>query len=173
MIINFLGDGSFKIQTGGLTILTEPFSGELSGRLKPDIIIKTRTPAVPKPYILNPTPFVIEGPGEYEIKGITILGLPGGSYLLKSEEMTLGFVGPAKNPELPATSVIDILFIPAGDAALKTIKHLEPKIVVPSAGPVKDLMEELDQKVTPQEKLVIKKKELPAEGTKLVYLAVA
>jgi len=170
MIINFLGDGSFKIQTGGLVILTEPFSGELSNRLKPDILLKTKLSAPPAP---NPALFVISGPGEYEVKGVNILGFPGFNYLIKAEEINIGFIGPLNGRELPATSLIDILFIAAGGEAVKIIKQLEPKIVIPSTGKVEDLMEELDQKCVPQEKLVIKKKDLSSEGPKLVCLSTA
>lgn len=173
MIINFLGNGSFKIQTGGLTILTEPFSGELSNRLKPDILIRTKIPAAPIPHPINPTPFIVDGPGEYEIKGVNIIGLPGFNYLIKAEEINIGFIGPAAGQGLPAVSVIDVLFIPAGGEAIKTIKQLEPKIVIPSAGKVEYLMDGLDQKCAPQEKLTLKKKDLLSEGLKLICLSAA
>ena len=74
----------------------------------------------------------------------------------------------------------DILFIPAGgspylnqEAAAKLIKQINPKIVVPAlfkipglktkVGDINEFLEELSQKSEPQEKLVIKKKELPAK----------
>lgn len=160
MVINFLGDGSFKIQTGGLTILTEPFSGELSGRFKPDIILRTQAPKSYKP---KADCFIVEGPGEYEIKGVHISGFPGFSFLVRAEEMNLGF----GNPDVDE---VDILFLPAHGSALKIIKQLEPKIVVPAGGDIKDLAGELNQKVIPEEKLVVKSKDLPAEGPKLVVL---
>ena len=74
----------------------------------------------------------------------------------------------------------DILFVPASGApflgvaeAAKLIRQLKPKIVIPSlfkvsglkrkAGDLKDFFKEMDQGPKAQDKLVIKKKDLPSK----------
>ncbi|MDO8430043.1 MAG: MBL fold metallo-hydrolase [bacterium] len=154
MIINWYGEGCFKIQTGGITLITDPFESSIGltpPRGKTEIILKT----------LTPWPMtedeeggkVIRGGGEYEIQGVTISGFSilGESsekffktiYKVGAEDLTLGFLGHLSE-EMPAEAQeplkdVNILFIPAGgkpfinqEKAAKLIKQLNPKIVVAS-----------------------------------------
>ncbi len=159
MIISLAGPGSFKIQTGGVTILTEDFNGEVSGRMKPDIFIKTTN----NKSTIN-AENIIYGPGEYEIKDIEISGMPDFVYLIKTEEMKLGFSGGENT---------DILFIPDTADGAKAIRQLHPKIVISSTGSCKELEKEFKEKAEILEKLVIKKKEIPTNPlSKLICLKV-
>lgn len=203
MVINWYGEGCFKIVSGGITILTDPFesgTGLTPPRFKADIVLKTLVP-YPVPYNgESEDEVVITGPGEYEIKGVDVSGFPlephekelKTAYLLKVEEMSLGFLGHAA--QMPTPDIIeelggaDILFIPANGApyldaesAAKLVKQLSPKLVVASfikvpglerkAGDAKAFLAELGLKAEPQEKLVVKKKELPAT-TQAVVLTI-
>lgn len=101
-------------------------------------------------------PFLISGPGEYEIKGIFIQGIPafhdkvkGKSrgkntcYTIEVEEIKLCHLGDLGQSELTeeqlqALGEIDILMIPVGgvytidgEDASKIISQVEPKIVIP------------------------------------------
>jgi len=99
-------------------------------------------------------PFVIRGPGEYEVREIVIKGFQttteyGGkevintAYLVTFEKMFLLFLGAISTKELPkglqeALDKIDILFVPiGGDGVLNPQKayelavSIEPKIIVP------------------------------------------
>ena len=157
MVISFYGEGCFKIQiqSGEFTILTDPFdsqTGLTAPRFKPDLIIKTLT-AFP---IVSPNPpetqYLISGPGEYDIKNVSVFGfgLKKESsekflktvYLIKLEGVRiclLGHISAALEPEIAERlEEIDVLFIPAGgkpfieqEAAIKIIKQTEPKIVIP------------------------------------------
>lgn len=159
MVISWYGEGCFKIQTGGLTIVTDPFdssTGLTPPRGKTDITIKTLMPAI-NPEESKPAPHaeadehVISGPGEYEVKGIVINGWrlakdSSEAYLksvftIEAEEMRLGFLGHISefnDPEiLEELENLDILFIPAGgkpfleqEAAGKLIRQINPKAVV-------------------------------------------
>jgi L-ascorbate metabolism protein UlaG (beta-lactamase superfamily) len=193
MVINWYGEGCFKVQTGGLTILSDPFdasTGLTPPRFKADLVLKTLV-SYPVPYQgTREETVTLEGAGEYEVKGIEVWGShiePSARelktvYLVKTEELSLGFLGHiAKLPSLEiieALGNVDILFIPANgtpylepEPAAKLIKQLAPKIVVTSfikvpglkrkAGDAKDFLTELGLKADPQEKLTIKKKELP------------
>ncbi|MEE8131632.1 MAG: MBL fold metallo-hydrolase [Candidatus Paceibacterota bacterium] len=209
MIITFYGENCFKIQSGETTILTDTFtnqSGLTPPRFKPDILIKTLTSFPLTNQLINyETTQLIYGPGEYNLKNTDITGfglikestekLLKTVYLIKIEDIKLGFLGHLSEvlePEiLEYFEEMDLLFIPSGGSpfidqksAVKLIKQLEPKIVIPSffkvsglkrhADDVKNFIEEFNhQKVTPQEKLTIKKKDLgEIKKTKIVCLKI-
>jgi L-ascorbate metabolism protein UlaG (beta-lactamase superfamily) len=201
MVINWYGEGCFKVQTGGQTLLVDPFSnttGLTPPRFKSDVTLYTRTP-LPLGIELDGEG-VIRGPGEYEVKEIGVHGyiaeaLPEevrSAYLVKTEELSLAFLGHiAKEPSpelIEHLSGADILFVPVGGApyldgetAAKIVKQLAPKIVVPAffkipnlsrkAESVASFLKEFGQEAEPQEKLVIKKKELPASTRAFVLSA--
>ncbi len=156
MVITFYGEGCFKIQSGELSILTDPFdnqTGLTPPRFKADIVLKTITPAsfFEKKETL-PAGEII-GPGEYNIKGADVNGFLLAkessakffktAYSLRVEDVNLCFLGHVS--EIPEPAVLehlgepDILFIPAGGApfidaksAVKIIKQLQPKMVAPA-----------------------------------------
>jgi L-ascorbate metabolism protein UlaG (beta-lactamase superfamily) len=106
---------------------------------------------------IAPGAFLIDGPGEYEIKGVYVRGtdfnfggkesaknsLAGTIYTIEAEEMKLCHLGNFNRPELFIPQVekignVDILMAPAGDGknfgakeAMKAVSQIEPSIVVP------------------------------------------
>lgn len=99
-------------------------------------------------------PFVINGPGEYEYKGIFVQGFPSSSnykkqkrintfYNVTIEDMTVTFLGVPEISQLKehlnvSDVEIDILFVPIGgngvleaDEAAKLAVSLQPKIIIP------------------------------------------
>lgn len=102
------------------------------------------------------SPFVISGPGEYEVKDISVKGIHSwhdekqgaerGSntiYTIEAEEMRLCHLGDLGQAELSAEQLenigdVDILMIPVGGAytidskgALKMMSQIEPKVTLP------------------------------------------
>ena len=154
MIINWYGEGCFKVQTGGITLLTDPFSANIGltpARGKNEIILKTLISWPLGEKAEKEDGQLIYGAGNYEIKGININGfsLPQESsnkfiktaYQVMAEDITLGFLGHISDNLPPGAmeALIDshILFIPAGgkpfiseEKAAKLIKQLNPKIVI-------------------------------------------
>ncbi|MDD5431122.1 MAG: MBL fold metallo-hydrolase [Candidatus Pacebacteria bacterium] len=154
MIINWYGEGCFKVQTGGLTLITDPFDSSVglnAARGKNEAILRTMV-EWPAPEGSKEEQEIL-GPGEYEVKGIEVTGIavPKESsdkliktiYTVKAEDMNLCFLGHlSSNPDaeiLDELEKVDILFIPAGgkgfideEAAAKFIKQIDPKIVVMS-----------------------------------------
>jgi len=150
-------------------------------------------------------PFLIEEPGEYEVKEVFIQGIPsfhdeeGGKkrgvntiYTLEVEEMRICHLGDFGQKELTEDQLeqigdIDVLMIPVGgeftvDAkgAAHIISQIEPKVVIPMHYAIPKLKIKLDEadkflkeigkkSVVPQQKLLIKKKDLPLE-TQVVVL---
>ena len=154
MIINWYGEGCFKIQTGGLSLLIDPFessTGLTPARGKNEVTLKTLTGWPMQDEKVDGQ--LIRGAGEYEIQKILISGFPltnessekffKTAYKITAEDMTLGFLGHLSEGLTPDASEklkdMDILFIPAAgkpfidsEAASKLIKQLNPKIVVAS-----------------------------------------
>lgn len=102
------------------------------------------------------TPFVINGPGEYEVKEVFVQGIPAFHddesgkkrglntiYLIEAEDMKfchLGDLGQKQltDEQLERIDGVDVLMIPVGgdftidsSAAQKIISQIEPKIVIP------------------------------------------
>lgn len=100
-------------------------------------------------------PFVIRGPGEYEIRDVLIKGYPltthyGGeerintAYLVKLEKMHLLFLGATSTTEFPkelneAIDEVNILFLPIGgdgvleaEQAHKLAVSISPQIIIPT-----------------------------------------
>lgn len=99
-------------------------------------------------------PFVISGPGEYEVKNVFIKGFGSESvyngeklyntvYFLTLDGIKMCFLGALSKTELPAEAMesaeeIDMLFVPIGgdgvldaSAAGKLCVALEPKLIIP------------------------------------------
>ncbi|MFH1841304.1 MAG: MBL fold metallo-hydrolase [Candidatus Nealsonbacteria bacterium] len=151
------------------------------------------------------TPFLVEGPGEYEVKEIFIQGIPSFHddaegkqrgqnviYTIETENMRLCHLGDLGQKELTDEQIekigdIDILMIPVGGVytisskeALKIISQIEPRIIIPMHYHIPKLKIKLEDEdkflkamgrksVEPQNKLLIKKKDLPTE-TKIILL---
>jgi L-ascorbate metabolism protein UlaG (beta-lactamase superfamily) len=102
------------------------------------------------------TPFIIQGPGEYEVKGVFIQGIPSFHddkegkergqntiYVMEAEEMRfchLGDLGQKQltDEQLEKIDGVDVLMIPVGGEytissveAQKIISQIEPKIIIP------------------------------------------
>lgn len=199
MVINWYGEACFKVQSGELVLVSDPFesgTGLTPPRFRADIVLKT---APFGEYVSEKTSEGrnVVGPGEYEVKGVHIAGMAAGEssvYTAKMEEMKLGFLGELANADLSADAMemlrnCDVLFVPAGgkphisqEDAVKLVKKLEPKMVILSCletaglkrktGGVKEFEKALGQKVAVEEKLTIKAKDMTWEGTKFVALKI-
>ncbi len=122
-----------------------------------------------KPARPGGTPFIVDGPGEYEIKEVFIQGIPSFHddkegkergqntiYVFETEEMRfchLGDLGQKQltDEQLEKIDKIDILMIPVGgkytidsSAAQKIISQIEPKIVIPMHYALPKMKAELD-----------------------------
>lgn len=170
MIITAAEEGSFKLQIGGVTIVTEG-SGEEKSRLRPDIFLRTS----PEAKELPDAGFVIKGPGEYELKDIEIKGIPPFTYSIKNEDIELCVLSSADQKALDSLTNIDILFIarlPAENhgGLGSFIRQLNPRIVIASENAAHPLAKELGAEAEKTDKVTIKKRDIPAEGTKLICL---
>lgn len=204
MIINWYGEGCLKLQSGDRTILIDPLdstTGLTPTRIKPDILIKTLESAkLPESGADQNT---IIGPGEYNIAGTNIVGfgIPQESttsfiktiYTIELDDITITTLGHISEPPTPEIlehiEETDVVCIPAGGApfldqkvAIKLIKQVQPKIVIPlffkvpgltrKSDDIKKFIEEYGEKKAgeAQEKLTIKKKEIAEIKTTQVVI---
>lgn len=204
MQLQYFGLSSFKITTKTATIITDPFhkdSGLTPPRGAADILILAEKNSKLYSAVsgISGEHFDITDPGEYDIKGVTVTGIPLKQenkyisiFLIESEDIRILNLSHIqefnlKEDELEELGEIDILILPVGgnsvlsaSAASKIVNEVEPKIVIPSHYKMKELILDLDSldkfvkemggKKEEMEKLTIKKKELPEEGTKLIIL---
>ncbi len=188
MIINYNGENYFKFQSGDLSILIDP-TNQRSFR-GTNLIINTIKPSETEPPEDNEA-FWIDHAGEYEIKGIKIQGWNGESeadtkktiYKINFDEISIVVLGYlTKEPDVKIQEHLkntDILIAPTGGkpwisqtSIAKTIRQLEPGIIIPSL--FKDLnpflREFAKEKCAPEEKLVIKKKDIEINAMKIICL---
>ncbi|MEK9180293.1 MAG: MBL fold metallo-hydrolase [Patescibacteria group bacterium] len=188
MIINYLGNGSFKLQSGQTSLLVDAESN----RFKADVSLRTLVSADLAPLSESSANTEITFPGEYEVKGIEISGIGVSEestdkflktvYLVHWEDIKLAFLGHISKPLSPAIieklDEPDVLFIPVGgghflppEDAAKLAKKLEPSFIVPSFYKAPgDFLKAMGQKAETEEKLVFKKKDLEGTKNKVVVL---
>ena len=147
----------------------------------------------------NSEPIKIDGPGEYEIQGVDINGITswhdetGGkklgsntAYSIKLEDIKICHLGDfgekeLRNETLEAIGPVDILFLPIGgktvidaETASAVANKLEPKIIIPMHYEKKELAAFLKEagveSLKSEEKLTVKKKDLPEDKARVVVL---
>lgn len=165
MQITWHGQSCFSFLTtqgknNQLNIVIDPFDESLGLRipkLEADVLLITHQHEDHNNgKAVSGNPFVIENPGEYEVKNVFVQGIEayhdssqgkerGDSaiYTIEAEEMKLCHLGDLGQKELTAEQLeqigdIDILMIPVGGvytidapSAAKIISQIEPKIVIP------------------------------------------
>lgn len=162
--IYWYGQACFKIKSKNTSVILDPFSGTFTGLKEPkldaDIVCVTHghedhnNSSVVKGTGEN-APFLIAGPGEYEIGGVNIVGVSSFHddsegkergkntiYQITIEDVNVVHLGDLGQRELKQAQVealsCDILLIPTGGVytingkeAPAIIAQLEPKIVIP------------------------------------------
>ena len=188
MVINFFGNGCFRLQSGETSILLNPENN----RLKADVILKTIAPTETELLTEVEESPTISFPGEYEVKGIEIVGFPIGNestekflktaYSIIWEEMKFVFLGHPSQPIdaklMEEFSDPDVLILPVGgghflepDVAAKIAKQLEARIVIPSFYKNPDeFLKAVGKKGETMEKLVFKPKDISEDKGRPIIL---
>jgi len=160
MEIVWYGQTCFRLKTRGAIIITDP-CGKDSGYELPRMTAHIVTVSLDDPDYNNCGPVrgdakVIDGPGEYEVRGIFVTGiatamkkdkskhLKNTIYLFDFEDgLTVCHLGnldhvPSSQSQIQALSDVDVLLIPVGgvktinpNQAAEVIGLLEPTIVIP------------------------------------------
>jgi L-ascorbate metabolism protein UlaG (beta-lactamase superfamily) len=207
MVISYNGLQTFRVQFGDTVLAFDPVSKDsknkttsfgaditLSSLNHPDMNGTEQTSRGEK------SSFVIAGPGEYEVKGINIKGLPSVStysstdstsssqarintiYNVNLEGMNICFAGALSDAKLPPETKegidgVDILFVPVdtmgASEAYKFAVSLEPAIIIPmnyDSTSLKAFLKEGASEAKPIDKLTIKKKDLEGKEGEIIVL---
>lgn len=204
MVITYYGKQCFKLQFGDMVIAFDPASDaskDKSFRFGADVVTTSvRHPDFAGGDLLasgNKEPFVITGPGEYEVQDVFIKGFASKSrygeeeqvntiYFFRFEDMDILNLGALENAELPTEVVeavdnVDILFIPiGGEGVLEPVEahklsvKLEANVVIPMNYNDKALgaflKEEGSEKKKTIDKLTVKPKDVAAMEGEIVVL---
>ena len=133
--------------------------------------------------------FIINTPGEYDTKGFFVMGIgeivDAVIYIVESEGIRVchlpGIKKELTDEQMEMISDVDVLLADIGNSddsneiAAKVINQIEPRIVVPigydPSKKQKTFLEEMGASGNePQNKLSIKKKDLPQEETEVIIL---
>jgi len=196
MIITYVGGNCFKLSSGDTTIALNPPSATSKHKVSKfgaDVVL---LPASHPDWDGEETashgtkePFVIRGPGAYEVGDVVVTGYSSQGalhketseygntvYVIEFDGMTVLALGALASGKLPAEirgdlDEIDIVFVPVGgstlepEAAHDLVVSLEPKLIIPYATDVdSDLKSFIKtagaQGVKPVEKLTLRAKEV-------------
>jgi len=197
MIITHYGASCFKVQSGETVLVFDPPSKDSSyksPRFQANIVLisfnnkdHNGSDNISSKVEGEETPFIINGPGEYEVSGVAVTGYADEQntiYLLQCENISVCHLGSLSEVELDSdaqegVSGADILLVPIrndedAEKMAKLINQTDAKIVIPmhynDVTLKKFLKEEGGEGVIHTDKLTIKKKDLEKEKTEIVVL---
>lgn len=207
MIVTYFGKEFFKLQFGDTVVAFNPPGKDSkfkTSRFGADVALVSVNDkdhnGVENLSFGDKKPFVISGPGEYEVKNIFIKGVPSETsvgagkklntiYLLSIDKMNICFLGALSSKILPsetreAIDGADILFAPVGRAdgfsvvdAYSVAISLEPKVIIPmdyedgSEAFKKFLKEGGAQKTESMDKFTVKQKDIEGKDEEIVVLS--
>lgn len=164
MEITYLGHSCFKLRSSQATVVTDPFSGVVGlplPRVSADVVTVSHehddhnNVAVVTGTARRSEPFVIRAPGEYEVMGISVFGLPtfhdkkqgaergkNTMFVIHIDGMSVAHLGdlghPLSEKQLEELDGVDVLLSPVGGVytidpaeAVGVINDISPAIVVP------------------------------------------
>ncbi|MBP9715362.1 MAG: MBL fold metallo-hydrolase [Candidatus Pacebacteria bacterium] len=205
MIITYFGKQFLKITQGEMTLAFNPVSKSsktgITAKFGADIaFVSTNHPdynGVEQLSHGERVPFVINGPGDYEVKEIFVKGILSSAsvankpyintiYSFAVDGINILFLGALSDGELSkdareAVGEPDILFIPVGGGGLldakasaKLASSLEPKMIIPmdyDAATLKAFLKEIgEEKAEVVDKLTLKRKDLEGKEGEVVVL---
>ena len=171
MDVTWLGHGCFRLRGRGAAVVTDPYPPAIGlklSRLDADLVTVSHahdnhsyTQAVRDAY-------EIRGPGEYEVAGVSVIGLPtfhdvekgakhgrNTIYLIEIDDVRVCHLGDLghglEDSEAETISSPDVLLVPVGGRnaitaaqAAQVVRQLEPRFVVPMHYAIPGLKVELD-----------------------------
>ncbi len=180
-----------------IVILIDPYkpdSGDFPRNFSPDVVLYSKT--AKNSVTVSDSAFVVETLGEYEIKDNMIYAIAANDkdmiFKISAEGMNIVHLGQIKEKIsehiIEKLGTPDILFVPVGDAektldskaAGEVVSMLEPRIIIPiafkcdtdpKAMPIDNFLKEIGLKPeSVEKKIILKKKDLPQEETKIFIL---
>jgi L-ascorbate metabolism protein UlaG (beta-lactamase superfamily) len=206
MIIQYFGKQFFKVSKGDFTVAINPVSKDSKDFNKAKfgsnvVLITTNHPdfnGIESATFGENTPFIINGPGEYEVGDMYVQGFESRAeidkkeyintiYLVTLDDIKMVFIGALSNKDSIPKNFIetvespDLFFVPIGGAstidagtAQKLANSFNAKMVVPmdydNASLKSFLKESGAEGVKPIDKLTVKKKDFSGkEGSVVIF----
>jgi hypothetical protein len=208
MIITYYGADFIKLQFGDVVVGIDPISKESkykSGRFASNLALVSLNHkdfnGTDSLAFGDKIPFIINGPGEYEVNDISMLGFSSNSqyegeerfntvYLINLEDMKICHLGALSDKTLSAEAKshledVDVLFVSVGgpgllntEDAYKVCVDIGPKIIIPmtfeedGGKAIKAFLKEAGEgDIKPIDKLTIKRKDLEGKDGEIIVLA--
>lgn len=174
MVIQWYGQACFKIQSGDLVVAVDPFSKEIgltAPRFRANLVLVTHAHYDhANAESIAGDPFVIKGPGEYEVQSVQVEGIQtfhdtvsgkerglNTMYKIKMEGITILHMGDfgesvMRDETVEQVGDVDIIMMPVGGTytiaaseAAKIVTQIEPRIVIPMHYHIPGLKVKLDE----------------------------
>ena len=200
MVITYLGNSYFKLTLGDLTIaINPPDKASKPARFGADIaLVTTNTVDGNDPETVtlgDKQPFVIDGPGSYEVKGLLFTGAASTALVGKEEKINtvygfeldgikICFLGKARDEKSLSSEAkeiatgADMVFVPVGDdptASYKLAVSFDPNMIVPYGYDKETLARFLkeggQEKAEVQEKATLKRRDLDGKEGHIIVLS--
>ncbi len=200
MILTWHGEGAVKITEKESTVIINPHAGGEIKMPKISADIALIAPGVGTEEGLKDAGFVINHPGEYEVKGVFVYGIDAQGAqgqtmvaMVEAEGISVGYLGGLSQDQLTSQQLevlegVDVVFVPVGGEgsltpkqAIKCINQIEPRIIIPidyaTSAKGKKLGVDaflreygVEKKHEVVDKLKITKKDLPQEDSRVIVL---
>ena len=171
MDVTWLGHGCFRLRGRSAAVVTDPYPPAIGlklSRLDADLVTVSHEHENHNYTQVMRDAYEIRGPGEYEVAGVSVIGVPtfhdaekgakhgrNTVYLIEIDDVRichLGDLGHAlEDAEAEAIASPDVLLIPVGGhtainaaQAAEVVRQLEPRFVVPMHYAIPGLKLELD-----------------------------
>ena len=158
MDVTWLGHGCFRLRGRGANVFTDPFPPSLGiklPRLEADVVTVSHGHPNHSYTEVIRDGYIIDGPGEYEVKGVSVFGIPSyhdatlGSelgrntiFVIEVDDVRVCHLGDLghrlDDDQSEAIGTVDVLLVPVGgrktiapDVAAEVVRLIEPRVVVP------------------------------------------
>jgi L-ascorbate metabolism protein UlaG (beta-lactamase superfamily) len=158
--ITYLGHSSFRLKGKTASIITDPFDPSMVGLKYPPqeaniVTVSHNHPDHNKVDLVKDVGRVVDGPGEYEISGVSIIGIPSFHddkkgeergkntvFVFEIDDLRLAHLGDLghklSSDAIEEMGEIDILMVPVGgkytidsQTAVEVVRSIEPSIIIP------------------------------------------
>ena len=172
MDVTWLGHGCFRLRGRSAAVVTDPYPPAIGlklGRMDAEVLtISHEHDNHSYAQVVRDGAYEIRGPGEYEVAGVSVIGVPtyhdaekgakhgrNTVYLIEIDDVRICHLGDLghklEDAEAEAVASPDVLLVPVGgrDAmngaqAAEVVRQLEPRYVVPMHYAIPGLKLELD-----------------------------
>lgn len=171
MDVTWLGHGCFRLRGRGAAVVTDPYPPAIGlrlPRLDADLVTVSHEHENHNYTQVVRDAYEIRGPGEYEVAGISVIGVPtfhdsekgarkgrNTVYLIEIDDVRVCHLGDLghrlDDSEAETISSPDVLLVPVGGRnamnaaqAAEVVRQLEPRYVVPMHYAISGLKKELD-----------------------------